>query len=61
MVTNFAFPELIEYFEQISAIPRASYHEEKIADYLCELAKKRGLECYRDSTNNVLIDLPATA
>lgn len=61
MVTNFAFPELIEYFEQISAIPRASYHEEKIADYLCEFAKKRGLECYRDSTNNVLIDLPATA
>ena len=50
----------MRFFEEISAIPRASYHEEGIADYLCEFAKSRGLEYYRDATNNVLINAPAT-
>ena len=50
----------MKFFEEISAIPRASYKEERIADYLCEFAKARGLECYRDKTNNVLINAPAT-
>lgn len=48
------------YFEQISAIPRESYHEEKIADYLVDFAKARNLEYYRDETNNVFIKAPAT-
>ena len=52
---------LFRYFEEISAIPRMSYHEEKIADYLVEFAKKRNLEWYRDSYQNVLIRKPATA
>ncbi len=51
---------VFRYFEKISAIPRASYHEEKIADYLVEFATRRGLNCYRDNLHNVLIDLPAT-
>ena len=49
------------YFEEISAIPRGSYHEEKIADYLVAFAKERGLFCYRDATNNVFIKMPASA
>lgn len=49
-----------EFFEQISAIPRMSHHEEAIADYLVEFAKSRGLEHYRDSYQNVLIRKPAT-
>ncbi|MBE6577264.1 MAG: aminoacyl-histidine dipeptidase [Ruminococcaceae bacterium] len=57
---NFAYVGLMKYFEELSAIPRASYKEEKIADYLCEFAKKHGYEYYRDSTNNVLINAPAT-
>lgn len=57
---NFAYPELMRFFEEISAIPRPSYHEERIADYLVEFARARGLEYYRDDLNNVLIDLPAT-
>ncbi len=57
---NFEYPVLMRYFEEISAIPRASYKEERIADYLCEFAKARGLEYYRDTTNNVLINAPAT-
>ena len=48
------------YFEEISAIPRPTYHEEKIADYLVGFAKERGLEYYRDEWHNVLIKMPAT-
>ncbi len=58
---SFEFDGLMKYFEAISAIPRASYKEEKIADYICEFAKARGLEYYRDDANNVLINSPATA
>ena len=48
------------FFEEISAVPRESYHEEKIADYLVNFAKERGLEYYRDEARNVLIKKPAT-
>ena len=58
---NFKYPVLLEHFEKISSIPRASYHEEKIAAYLVDFAKARGLEYYTDDTNNVLINLPASA
>ncbi len=52
---DFAYGGLIEYFKTVSSIPRPTFHEEKIADYLCDFAKKRGLEYYRDELNNVLI------
>lgn len=57
---SFAYPVLMKYFEEISAIPRPSYHEERIADYLVAFAAERGLECKRDSVGNVLINLPAS-
>lgn len=57
---NFKYGGLMKFFEEISAIPRASYNEKGIADYLCEFAKERSLEYYRDDTNNVLINKPAT-
>ncbi len=57
---NFKYKGLMKYFEEISAIPRASYKEKEIADYLCDFAQKRGYEYYRDSANNVLINAPAT-
>ncbi len=57
---DFAFSGLLGYFEDISAIPRASYCEQRIAEYLCEFARTHGLEYYRDSANNVLINAPAT-
>ncbi len=57
---HFEFPRLMELFEEISSIPRASYKEEKIADWLCEFARVRKLEYYRDKANNVLINLPAS-
>ena len=51
---------VFRFFEEVSAIPRPSYHEKGIADYLVAFAKARGLECYRDETNNVLIKKPAS-
>ena len=46
----------LQYFYEISKIPRPSGKEEKIADYLCEFAEKHGLEYYRDENRNVLIN-----
>ena len=45
----------LRFFEQISAIPRASLHEERIADYLARFASERGLDCVRDAAHNVLV------
>ncbi|MBQ9801898.1 MAG: beta-Ala-His dipeptidase [Clostridia bacterium] len=49
------------FFEEISAIPRPPLGEQRIADYLEEFAKARGLACYRDAAHNVLIRKPAAA
>ena len=49
-----------ELFLTISKIPRPSYHEEKIADYICEFAKNCGHDYYRDGENNVFVKLAAT-
>lgn len=57
---NFAYKGLMDAFERISQIPRPSFHEEKIADYIVNFAAERGLEWHRDSFNNVFVKLPAT-
>ena len=49
-----------ELFLTISKIPRPSYHEEKIADFICEFTKNCGHEYYRDEENNVFVKLGAT-
>ena len=54
------FDLVLKYFYEISAIPRPSYHEDKIADYLVEFAHKNGLKALRDSAHNVLIRKPAS-
>ena len=60
LIQNRKPASVFRFFEEICAIPHPSYHEEKIADYLCAFAAERGLECYRDSLHNVLIKKPAT-
>ena len=40
--------EVFFYFEEISSIPRASYHEEAISNYCVEFAKKHQLEYIQD-------------
>lgn len=60
LIQNRKPASVFRFFEDICAIPHPSYHEEKIADYLCAFAAERGLACYRDHLHNVLIKKPAT-
>ena len=48
------------FFEEISRIPRPSYKEEKISNYLVNFAKERNLEVYQDDLKNVIIIKEAT-
>ncbi|NLX61471.1 MAG: aminoacyl-histidine dipeptidase [Tissierellia bacterium] len=48
------------YFEEISKIPRCSYNEEKISDYLANFGRELGLETIQDKYLNVIIKKPAT-
>jgi len=48
-------PKIVwKYFEEICKIPRCSKHEEKIAEYIMEVARKHGLEVEKDSIGNVI-------
>ena len=58
MLTGLKTP--LEFFFEISKIPRASKEEEKIADALVAFATENGLWCYRDEAHNVLIKKSAT-
>ena len=48
------------YFEEISRIPRSSYQEKAVSDYVVAFAKERGLRVVQDEAWNVLISKPAT-
>ena len=60
LIQNRKPASVFRFFEDICAIPHPSYHEEKVADYLCAFAARHGLEYYRDDLHNVLIKKPAT-
>ena len=60
LIQNRKPASVFRFFEDLCAIPHPSYHEEKVADYLCAFAEARGLEYYRDALHNVLIKKPAT-
>lgn len=47
--------EVLNFFQEISKIPRKSGNEEKIKDYLVNFAKKRNLEVFEDKNYNVII------
>ena len=54
-------PSLVfKYFEELSQIPRGSYNEQEISDYLVNFAKKLNLEVVQDEHLNVIIRKPAT-
>lgn len=46
---------IFKYFEEISKIPRGSFNEEKISNYLVEFAKEYHLEYFQDDMKNVII------
>ncbi len=50
----------LEIFKELNGIPRPSHHEERVADFLCDFAKRLGLEYDRDAQNCVVIRKPAT-
>ena len=51
---------VLNYFEQITSIPRESGHEEPMTAFLQQFASGRGLECKVDGIGNVLIIKPAS-
>ena len=51
---------VLNYFEQISQIPRGSGNEKTISDYLCNFAKELNLEYIQDEHLNVIIKKKAT-
>ena len=51
---------VMDIFRQLNNIPRPSHHEEKVADFLCDFARKLGLEYRRDDNNCVVIRKPAS-
>ena len=52
--------KVLAYFEEICKIPHGSGNEQKIAEYIENFAKERGLFCIRDASNNVFIRKEAT-
>ena len=52
--------EVFRYFKEISDIPRPSYKEKAISDYLVAFAKEHNLECYQDAIYNVIMIKEAT-
>ena len=53
--------DILEIFQEISAIPRGSGNTKGISDYCAKFARDRGFEALQDEWNNCLIRLPATA
>lgn len=51
---------VFEFFEEISSIPRPSFHCEKISEYCVEFGKKKGLFVSQDEMGNVIIKKPGT-
>lgn len=52
--------EFFRYFEEISQIPRGSYHEQAISNHLAEFARGKGLTVKQDDIGSLLIKKPGT-
>lgn len=61
VLENLEPKKVFHYFEEISRIPRPSYKEKKISDYLAGFAKEHQLEYYQDDLYNIVMIAPATA
>ncbi len=60
MLEGIDYKKIFTYFEEISNVPRGSYHNEKISEYLVEFAEKHQLEYRVDKAYNVIIKKPAS-
>ena len=59
-ITGFEPASLFHFFEDISAIPHASYHEKALSDFLVDFAKARDLWYHQDDLHNIIIKKPAS-
>lgn len=48
------------YFEQLTKIPRCSYDEQRVSDYLKSVGEELGLETIQDDLLNIIIRKPAS-
>ena len=48
------------YFDEILQIPRGSFHEEKISDYIEEKVREAGLSYHRNDLGDFVIRIPAS-
>ena len=55
VLSNLKPEKVFYYFEELTRIPRGSYNEKAVSDYITGFAKDRGLEVYQDSLYNVVI------
>lgn len=53
--------KVFQFFEEMCAIPHGSSNTKAVSDWCVDFAKQRGLECYQDASNNVIIIKEATA
>ena len=53
--------KVLQFFHDISQIPRESGHEKELSDYIVQFAKDRNLEVSQDEAWNVVIKKPASA
>lgn len=51
---------VFHYFQEISKIPRCTYDEENISNYIKSVGERLGLETIQDDALNVIIRKPAT-
>lgn len=61
MNTPKAMKRVLEIFSELNAIPRPSHYEERVADYICDFARRLSLEYERNEENCVVVRKPATA
>ncbi len=59
MLEAIDYKKIFTYFEEISNVPRGSYHNEKISEYLVQFAKDHGFSYRVDDARNVIIKKPA--
>ncbi len=57
-ISGFEPAKLFQNFEDFSAVPRGSFHNEQISAFLVKFAEDRGLEVYQDAALNVIIKKP---
>ena len=53
ILSNIEPKEVFHYFEELSMVPRSTFHTKKISDFCVEFAKAHNLEYIQDEVNNV--------